>query len=258
MTWIIIGSTAAHHWFPDFRAPVDLDLLTPNKVCAVGSTGPFLDCQWHQAAEALINASANKVFLDADLLFTLKVSHAEWDVKWDKTLFDIEFFKRKGCSLNMPLYKELFQVWTTVHGKKRVNLNQELDVFFTSAVKRKYNHEWLHEHLAFYSRPLHEAIRTNLQSAWCSEDLFNGLSLDDKLKCALEEIMVIAVERHNLTAKSQKSDISTAMNKAHKQLVTTMTTGWFALFLILNRYDLLFGLKTIWMPHLQQKLRLLP
>lgn len=258
MTWIIIGSAAAHHWFPDFRVPSDLDVLTSNKISDTNLTLPFLDCQWHSAADVLINASTNKVFLDANLLFTLKVSHAEWDVKWDKTLFDIEFFKRKGCSLNLPIYQELFQVWTSVHGKKRVNLNQGLDVFFTSAVKRKYDHEWLHEHLAFYNRPLHEAIRTDHTSVWCSEYLFNNLSLDDKLKCALEEIMVIAVERHNLTSKSQKSDISTAMNKAHKQLVTTMTTGWFALFLILNRYELLFGLKSTWMPHLQQKLLLLP
>lgn len=32
MNWLIIGSTAMYHWFPDARKPKDLDLLTPAKI----------------------------------------------------------------------------------------------------------------------------------------------------------------------------------------------------------------------------------
>ena len=254
MTWLIIGSTAAYHWFPDYRKPFDIDLLTPTEIKTKDSKICFIDTQWHDAAEFLIEQNKDKVFADPDTLFTLKVSHAHWNVKWEKTMYDIEFLKRKGCQLNMELYKRLFPVWVQVHGKKRVNMNQPMTEFFKDAVPREYDHEVLHELVAFGVRPLHEQLRSDLSTAWCSEAMFNELSEDDQCKTALEEMMATAIERGRLSTRSKQSEISIALSKAHFQLCTSMTTGWFARFLILNRHKLLSEYRKTWQPQMTKAL----
>lgn len=258
MNYRIIGSVAAYHWFPDFRPPSDIDLLTTAKITGNNSEVCVVDASWHNAAQDLIDASTDPVFLDPDLLFTLKVSHAEWDVKWDKTMFDIAFLKSKGCKLNMPLLMKLHKVWTEVHGKKHVNMAQPMETFFKDAVKRDYDHEYLHELVAFHSRPLHERLRPDVGTAWCSESLFMQLDIEERYECALEEMMATAIERSRLTSKSKKSELYIGMSKAHKQLCTSMTTGWFARFLILNRNELLHERKDKWLTSIKKALNSLP
>lgn len=251
--WLIIGSTAARHWFDDARAPLDLDVLTPLEIHAPG----VIDAQWHGAAEFLISRNEDETFADPDILLTLKVSHAHWDIKWEKTMYDIHFLQRHGCVLNMEVYHELFKVWTAIHGKKRVNMNKSMDEFFQDAVKREYDHEYLHELVAFYDRPIHEVLRPDHGTAWCSEEKFNALTHEDQVRCVLEEIMATAIERSALKDGDVTSKKRVAMSKAHKQLATSMTTGWFARFLILNRDELLFKKVHEWMPQVNKALSVL-
>jgi hypothetical protein len=246
MSWLIIGSTATYHWFPDSRQPKDLDLLTPATIKTSNSQICFVDAQWHDAAEYLISVNNDPVFADPDVLYTLKVSHASWNVKWEKTMYDIGFLRRKGCKLIPELYEKLYKVWTVQHGAKRVNMNQSMDTFFQDAVKREYDHEWLHELVAFHDRPMHERLRPDIGNAWCSHEMFLTLSPDEQAQTALEEIMATAIERGRLTLEDKQSKKHIAMSKAHFQLCTSMTKGWFALFLIEHRDDLLFVRRTEW------------
>ena len=252
--WLIIGSTAAYHWFPDHREPSDIDVLTPAKISGNHSTLCVVDAQWHTAAQYLIDLNSNPVFMDPDLLFTLKVSHAHWDVKFNKTLYDISFLKNHGAKLHTEAYQKLLPVWDAVHGKKFVNLNQPVERFFSDAVTREYNHERLHELVAFYDRPLHEQIRPDRGSAWCSKELFAGLSPEDQAKTALEEIMAVAIERGRLSTSSKRSEVLRAVHQSHHRLITSMTAGWFALYLILNARELLSDLRLTWEPVLLRAL----
>lgn len=258
MNWLIVGSTATYHWFPDSRIPQDIDLLTPAKVVGNESKVCVVDCQWHEAAELLMSLNKDPVFMDPDLLYTLKVSHAHWNVKWDKTMYDVAFLQNKGCQLNSRAYSELVSVWTRVHGEKRVNMNQTMDTFFKDAVRREYDHEMLHELVAFNRRPMHEKIRPNLSNAWCSEEMFCDLTVDEQLQTALEEMLVTAIERSHLTVDSKRSTKVSAVYTAYKQLVTSMTKGWFARFLIMNRNLLLITWRPQWETQLNQALSKLP
>lgn len=254
MTWLISGSTAIYHWFPDFpRNPVDLDLLSPAAPKFVHSE-LFIDVDWHEAAELMLNRNVDPVFLDPDLLFTVKVSHAHWDVKWQKTMFDVNFLKNKGCKLNYLIYDALFKVWTQVHGRKNVNMNRKMEEFFDDAVVRTYGHEWLHELVAFNGRPMHEQLRPDHGTAWCSQEKFLELSDEDQFKTALEEILVVAIERGKLSPTSNKIDRLRAVHRAYFKLVTSMTTGWFARFLILNQVTLLTQRKELWQTQLNKTL----
>lgn len=254
MKWLIIGSTAMYHWFPDARKPVDIDLLTPATFKTSDSTECFVDAQWHAAAEEIIKVNTDPVFADPDILFTLKISHAHWDVKWNKTMYDIEFLKRKGAKLNYRLYHMLVEVWEGVHGKKHVNMNKSMDEFFKDAVQREYDHERLHELVAFHDRPMHERIRPDHGTAWCSQELFEQLTHDEQAQTALEEIMATAIERFRLKPTDLQSKKLASMNGAYLKLCTSMTKGWFARYLILNKHELLIQRKQEWLPVMNKAL----
>jgi hypothetical protein len=258
MNALIIGSTAMYHWFPDARKPKDLDLLTPAKI--VGNHGDVcvVDAQWHEAAEAIMMASTDKVFATPNVLLTLKVAHAHWNVEHQKTLFDIKFLQDKGAEVIEHLYLALIPVFTARYGKNKVTVNKPMREFFTDAVPRAYDHEWLHEKLAFHGRPIHERLRPDMGNVWCSRELFERLSYDDQCACALEEILVTAVERRNLTTHSKRSELLSAVYLAHHKLCTTMASGWFARFNIEHHHELLINRRIQWMTHLTQALSSLP
>lgn len=247
--WLITGSVAAHHWFPDEWENVsDIDILSPVKI--KGSTHLIIDTQWHDVCNEIIERNSDSVFVDPNMLFTIKFSHAEWDIKWRKTMVDIWKFQRKGCTLHHDIIPRLKEVWKNVHGPKRVNLKQRVDEFFShDAVTREYPHEEVHEAVKFYSRPMHTRIRPDAESVWCDRRLFGRLSYEDKLKCAMEEIMVTSIERRRLTPNSSKMDIWSAITYAHRQLIVSMTTGWFNDFLILNAPNILSREKRDIMTH---------
>ena len=258
MVWLITGSVAAKHWFNDFRNPKDIDLLTPASIKTSDSAECIVDAGWHSAAELIISKNKDKVFCEPNILYTLKVSHAEWDVHWEKTIFDVCFFKEKGCVLDEELYEALIPVWKEKHGKKKVNLNQTLDKFFTSYVDRTFDHEMLHELAAFNKRPMHEKFRPDLSKAWCSKEMFFALPLEQQYEAALEEIIVIAIERAKFTGPVSHISLLSATSHAYKKLVTTMCTGWFAKFLIMNRNELLKERKIKLLKKAEEVLKNLP
>ena len=239
MTWLITGSVAARHWFSDFRQPTDIDLLTPASIKTSNSSECIIDTSWHNAAQLIMDHNTDKVFLDANLLFTLKVSHAHWNVWWDKTMFDIDFFKKKQCTLNETVYKALLPVWSEIHGAKKVNLNQTVADFFDDAVVRRFDHEALHRLAAYNGPPMHEHIRPDLGRAWCSRAMFEALPAEQQYETCLEEIIVTSIERANLEGPAPQSKTMPAIYAGYKQLITSMTAGWFAKFLILNQKELL-------------------
>lgn len=218
---LIYGSCAAKHWFPDFRTPNDIDYIGKN-------------AYWVDSFQYLENNSHNQ-YVDPNYLYTIKVSHAAWDVWWDKTMHDIVFLKNKGCVLDKEFYSMLYKEWEVVHRPKSVNFTKENKEFFRGNIARKVDHDLLHEMLAFYDRPLHERIRKEPNSPICSEELFEALSFEDKVKCALEETHVIATERWVLNGMSS---LKHAKYKSLKTLITSASKGWFTLFLVLN-FDLL-------------------
>lgn len=234
--YLIFGSTALKHWFPDYPHKLhDLDYMSPDKP---KKRERGIEYHWNPAFEYIFKNNKDKEYVDPDFLYTIKVSHAAWNIFWDKTIYHINFLKEKGCKLDYTLYHKLLADWEIIHGdKKRINLNKPVDEFFKDAVNRKYNHEWLHEYFAIGNEPMHNKIRPDKNKAWCSKRLWDGLSDTERLNCAYEELCVITTERGVLNGIPWVR----AKHNAYKGLVTSMTTGWFNLFLILNRKELLYN-----------------
>lgn len=228
---LIYGSTALKHWIPESRNPNDLDVITEEKL----RSSKEKQFYWTKAFGYLIN-NKDKNYVDLDLLFTIKVSHSSWDINWTKTMKDIGLMQQHGAKLNKEFYNLLLEDWTKIHKKKQVNLNVKNEDFFKSNIKRKYNHDYLHTVFAFYERPLNERIRKDLSSPMPSEELWNQLSQQDKIKCSVEELMVLSTERYILPLGIP---LKTARYKALKQMIVSSTKGFFNLFLILNFEEIL-------------------
>lgn len=225
---LIYGSTAIKHHFPDFREPRDIDIISRLPIKSTES----LQYYWVDAFEYLEENNKGSHYVDSDLLYTIKVSHASWDINWVKTMKDIEFLKSKGSTLDKDFYNILYSDWEEIHRKKKVKMNVKNEDFFTKTITRKYNHESLHEIFKFYKRPLNEKIRKDLNSPLCSEALWDKLNFEDKIKTALEEIFVLSTERYILVESPVPNKI--ARIKTLKQMITSSTSGWFNLFLIIH------------------------
>lgn len=225
---MIFGSTAIKHFYPDFREPKDLDVMTEAPLMTKEE-----EHYWIPEYEELINASSNEEYLDPDLILTLKASHAGWDIHWQKTMYDILFLKRKGHKINKPLYKKLTKAWTKVHGKKSAPLKgKTADEFFDDYVERKYVHDDIHKAVAYYEEPLYVKILKTENSVECSEEKFNQLSLTDRVRLAKEEIFVTALERWIIPDPTYSA--GKAYQKSLKKFVTTMSSGWMTFFLVDN------------------------
>lgn len=235
--FIILGSVALKHYYPDARRkPKDIDILTDKPEVFKGK---YLDVSSHRLYDLIKEYNKGELFASPELLLTLKLSHVGKDTVWlDKTLQDIRFLLwDKEVKVIEPLYKELVKLWDEIR-PSRVNLNQTNAEFFNDAVNRKYDHEYLHQLVAFEGDPMNYKIRPKLDYAYCSETLWDNLSFNDKCFMALEEAMVISIERFKINSSSSKLDRIKAMQSSGKKLVTTMAKGYFSRFIAENFYFL--------------------
>ena len=86
----LFGSTLIKKIFPDFREPNDLDWVTNDKSKLKTSSRKE---EYHY----IPNTPDRE--MTADEIYTIKVSHAIYDIHWQKTMADIRFLQTKGCKL---------------------------------------------------------------------------------------------------------------------------------------------------------------
>jgi hypothetical protein len=225
---LIYGSTAIKHWFPDYsKSPKDLDIISQDKTLKKEG----VEVYWIPEFQYVVDNNKDKTYVDPDLLYTIKVSHAAWDINWVKHTKDIHFLQEKGCKLNKELYDLLVSAWTRVHGKKHFSFNKEHKELFKDSVNRAYNHDDLHEILKLNDVPLYKKILKDNNKALCSYEKFTHLSDKEQFELALEEVVVVAYERYVLPGRLP---FKQAVPKALQDLITRMTRGWYNLLLIQN------------------------
>ena len=234
MKYLIYGSTAIKHFFPDYnQEPKDLDIITEtdNKLHLDISGCKVIEQYFLEEFQYIFENNKDKSYVDPDFLYTIKMSHLSWDINWDKHMKSAIFLREKGCKLDKVLYDSLMKAWERVHYKKKVKMDVKNSEFFKENINRAFDHEYLHLRYAFSGRPLNEKIRKDLDSPLCSEELWRKLSYSNKIKCATEELMVLTVERYGFVPKENRLPIKFAKIKMLKQMITSTTSGWFNLFL---------------------------
>ncbi len=232
---LIFGSVAAKHFYPDFpREPKDLDFL-----CEKGQSKKGTEYAWYgESSQWILDNNPDSEYVIPEFLFTIKYAHAKWDIFWEKTMYDVMFFQKKGVKVNETLYSLLMKDFTEFHGRRWAALKgKNSKTFFEDAVKRKYVHDSIHEAIAYYDRPLYERILKSPGEVACSKEKFYSLSHKDQIRLAKEEIFVTALERFCVP-----NDFKVARQRAYwlslKKFITTMSSGWMTRFLVDNYAEL--------------------
>ena len=225
---MIIGSSAAYYHGLTSTHPMDFDRFYVEG-------GDVLSGDSHSLPESIYN-SINTIegFITKDHLYTLKCSHLQWDIKWQKTKTDVLSYKYQGCQLDEKLYNSLVEYWKGLHGDKSfLSLKKSKDGFFEDFVEYVYDHDYLHEVVAggFNREPLYNKCLKDGEEVLTDALKFNNMSFEEQVAMFREEIAVIAFERWIV-----HGDVG--WFKAHsmslKKTVTNLTKGWASDFIVKN------------------------
>lgn len=230
---MIIGSHAAKHWFSDFpREPADIDCITSSPLPDTW-LGKRVENFWDPSFPVEWNTPG--LIANPSLLYTFKVSHSFWELHgtWAKHMSDILFFQRKGVEFNREVYDILLPVWKEKHGKKRTSLAQTKADFFNDAVKRIYDHDSIHDSVAYEDVPMYTRILQDGEEVAVDNAKFWDMSEADKFKTVREEIYATALERWVIPSNYRCSPRA-AYAKALQRTVTSLFKGEWALYLVLN------------------------
>lgn len=226
---MLIGSKAMKVWFPDFREPKDEDHFSPDPE----KSG---DNFWHESFPEVWSAD---YVASPSQLYTIKVSHSPWDLHgtWEKHMHDILFLQNQGVELNRDMWEILHPVWKEKHGTKRVNLNKTKEDFFGDAVVRKYDHDSLHDSVAYGDEAMYIQILKDGSDVLVDNDKFWAMSQEDKLKTIREEVYATALERWIIPSDYRCSPRAAYARALKKSIVSLFKNEW-ALFIIQNYHEL--------------------
>ena len=214
----LFGSHLIKKYFDDFRKTNDIDWVTNDeseiKKSIVGEEEYYY-----------IPFSPDRE-MTPDEIYTVKVSHAIYDIHWKKTMSDIRFLQIKGCKVIPDFLTKLREYWVTIHGdQKRTDFEVKPGKLFEDKVRRKINHDDMHQLLN--PNPTYKKI-INGEEVTPIPEKFLSLSDNDKKELMFEEAFVIAIERF-----SNRPD-KVAYHFSQQALVTRLHPVWLADFIILN------------------------
>ena len=240
--YAIIGSYAICKYIPSFRKgeikDIDAVYSKQSEVKNIEAEFPEMAYDLNQMPLNLIDSimenSIENNIPTLNNLYTLKLSHVFWPIHHQKTIRDIIFLQRNGCEVNLELFDSLKKYWKDVHGGKDfLTLNKNKDDFFDDFVKKKVDHDLIHEWVSRYSKPLYTMCLKDGQEVLLSWDKFNKLSHEDRVHMIREEIMTIGIERF---AIPKEFDIPSGICyiKALRLVITNLMKGRFANFIAFN------------------------
>ena len=178
-------------------------------------------------------------FVTPDHMLTLKVSHIFWNEKYDKHIQDIMLLQHKGYKVDEELYGLLYKHWCKVLGDKSfLSLKQDKENFFTDNIDYTFDHDYLHEIVAYNDRPLYEKVLKEGCDVLIDKSKFMSLSHEDQLNMVREECYAISLERFIIPHGTDKRR---AYSSSLKKMVISLTKGWFARFVVDN-YRFLYKL----------------
>jgi hypothetical protein len=236
-----VGSWVMNQLIGSKRSPKDFDIWTNDTDFPSTYDGLRVEPFWHDGLVEFFEARpSSAVWPDLDELYTVKCSHVGWELRngsWDKHMSDIVMLKQAGAKIIDDQYKRLYKVWEDVHGKKQLKLALTKDEFFGDAVVRKYDHDSLHESVAYGDHAMYIDVLKDGSEIDVDMAKIRALSWDQQIRLYREEVYATALERQvipsNYTVSPRK-----AYAWALKRTITSLTKGWSSRFLIEN-YDVM-------------------
>ena len=244
----LVGSRALNFWRGQpSKDTTDWDVI---------SEQPIPGCEWHEpdnlnnrqmavdynSFETVLHPSGVQLYIMQPMgLAIMKRSHLWRDLSFQKhiTMYHrgglSDWLKPALASGKFPLIEadlaERTKLTHTTYPQKNPNLMQLKDDFFNDAVKKKYDHDFLHTVVAYEDAPIYTKMLRTANLAWCDLDKWLLLTKQQQLYAVAEEAMVIAIERF-LVPKQWNFPPKLAYMNAVQKICTTLCSGWFRDFAI--------------------------
>lgn len=257
MATLIVGSHALKALGVCNREPKDFDVWSdvPKDEWDQVLTG--LDVFWHPSLEQVVTSEAGVASLDQ--MYTIKLSHSHWELpnnSWHKHIYDLIQLQNAGAELDMDLYKILYKVWEDTHGKKVMNLDQDKTEFFADAVRRTYDHDSLHNSVAFGDRPIYEECLRDGASVDIDPRKMWAMPRERIVQLFVEEICVTALERI-VIPRNYRCSPGAAYLWALRRTITSLTKGKSSRFILENIQEFMRPDPDYVQRHLSKKERLI-
>jgi hypothetical protein len=234
MRSLIVGSHALKALGVCNREPKDIDWWADRP--RYGFSQSKVDHLWHESFAEFIPETSTTQYATLDQMYTIKLSHSHWELpngSWHKHLYDLMKLQDAGGQLDMGLYKILYKVWEEMHGKKVMNLDQDKSEFFDDAVRRMYDHDSLHESVAFGDRPIYEDILKDGATVDVDPGKLWAMPHERIVQLFVEEICVTALERKVIPSNYTCSP-GAAYLWALRRTITSLTKGKSSRFILQN------------------------
>jgi hypothetical protein len=179
----------------------------------------------------LYNEELDLHYLDLDMLYLIKMSHRykKNSPHFLKTMRDIHLFREYGASISEDRVPLLKRREKESYNYKHPSLNQgKKDFFSGDGIKYEWDHDSIHVAMAVMDKPAYTYYIEPGEEVKCSKKLFFEASEEVRLNGVLEESMVLALERAQLTSQikfplSPDKSFEFALGK----VCTSITSGWF-------------------------------
>lgn len=241
MTPVLVGSRAINFWLPEFS-------IKPNTDWDIISDEPISGAEHHNANFLNNRDFAEKFSSDEQVDFEgmkisvmsltglalMKRSHLWRTLGFQKHITHFHKWLSPFVSYEGDfgiLYQNREELTRKEFGRGSPSLMKSKQEFFDDAVNKTYDHDWLHELVAFSDRPMYERMLREFGLVWCEKSKWDRFTQTEKLQCVLEETYVIALERFLLT-ENQKIPHKLAFFKSLEKVCTTLCSGWFRDFAI--------------------------
>lgn len=228
----IVGSSALQYFGLLTRNPKDVDVFTTEE-----HEGYCKEQRWDTIVVPknilhLIPTKEGRATPDA--VYTIKLSHLPYNIHWDKHWRDAQYLKKRGCVVIEPLYRALSDYWKRINGNKEfLSLNRSKQSFFNDYVTYLYDHDYLHELVAYPNKPIYLQCLKEGQDVLIDNDKLWSLPFKQQIKMFREEIGVIACERWLINPVTKgKVSWTQAWNMSVKKTITSLTKGRASEFLV--------------------------
>lgn len=235
MRSLIVGSHALKALGVCNREPKDIDWWCDDPFVRHLNMGR-VDHLWHPSFLQFVPETNSTQYATLDQMYTIKLSHSHWELpngSWNKHIYDLIQLQNAGAKLDMDLYKILYKVWEEMYGKKVMNLDQDKSEFFDDAVRRVYDHDSLHESVAYGDRPIYEEVLRHGATVDIDPKKLWALPHDRIVKLFTEEICVTALERIVIPRQYNTSP-GAAYLWALRRTITSLTKGKSSRFILEN------------------------
>ena len=142
--YFIVGRTALNKITQNSSYTPDVDVVTDeDNFSLVVAKGTLEIKQLPTEVLKEFSTDDTGVYADLNSLYTLKLSHAEYNIHWWKTVQDLMYMRKLGAKKKEPLFSMLKEHWKKVHGDKSfLNLGRTSKEFFDDFVPKEFEHDW--------------------------------------------------------------------------------------------------------------------